>query len=430
MGNGQNQGIVGPLSGELREWRRSLVLLWLAQVFSIIGFGFALPFVPYYVQELGITDPEKLRIWYGIFLALPGISLAIATPVWGMFADRIGRKPMTLRASLGGILVLAGMGFAGSPDTILIMRVLQGLLTGTVTANLTLVVTQSPEEKMGFSIGVMNSAVFAGNTIGPLLGGIFADKFGYRYGFFVSGFFLFLSFIIILIFVREDFNRKDPAFHPVKLIDSIKTLFGRNEVVMVFALISVSALTGVLLRPVYPLLVQKLLTSGKRLASNAGIVNSARSFATVLAALITGIIIDKKRKASFGAVVALLASFALIPLIFVKNIFQLTFYAFFSSLLMGGINPILNTYLSRLVPNEKRGAAYGIAGSAKSMGWAVGGISGGIISARFGLRNVFIFGAVLFAVIALMFFNMEKKRMTVCDEKLSSAPDIKISEEE
>ncbi len=254
MGNGQNQGIVGPLSTELREWRRSLVLLWLAQTFSIIGFGFALPFVPYYVQELGITDPEKLRIWYGIFLALPGMSLAVATPVWGMFADRIGRKPMTLRASLGGILVLTGMGFARSPDTILIMRVLQGLLTGTVIANLTLVVTQSPEEKMGFSIGVMNSAVFAGNTIGPLLGGIFADHFGYRYGFFVSGFFLFLSFIIILIFVREDFNRKDPAFHPVKLIDSIKTLFGRSEIVMVFSLISVFALTSVLLRPVYPLL--------------------------------------------------------------------------------------------------------------------------------------------------------------------------------
>ena len=109
-------------------------------------------------------------------------------------------------------------------------------------------------------------------------------------------------------------------------------------------------------------------------------------------------------------------------------IFQLTFYAFFSSLMMGGINPILNTYLSRLVPNEKRGAAYGIAGSAKSMGWAAGGITGGIISARFGLRNVFIFGAVLFAVIALMFLNMEKK-ISVRNEKLSSAPDIKISEE-
>ncbi len=149
----------------------------------------------------------------------------------------------------------------------------------------------------------------------------------------------------------------------------------------------------------------------------------------MLAALIAGIIIDKKRKASFGAVVALMASFALIPLIFVKTILQLTFYAFFSSLLMGGLNPILNTYLSRLVPNEKRGAAYGIAGSAKSMGWAVGGISGGIISARFGLRNVFIFGAVLFAVIALMFLNMEKKKITVHDEKLSSASDIKISEE-
>lgn len=413
MGSKKNRGITRLLDIELKQWRSTLTFLWLAQVFSIIGFGFALPFAPYYVQELGITDPEKVRIWYGLFLSITGLPLAVATPFWGMLSDKVGRKPMALRASIAGALILGSMGFARSPNTLLLLRVLQGFFTGTVTANLTLIVTQSPEERIGLSIGVMNSAVFVGNTIGPLLGGVFADRFGYRYGYFISGISLLLSFIITLLFVNENFKKSESDLSAKVLKDALKRMFRDRGIIRILSLIFVFAVATVLLRPLYPLIVQELITSGKGLASYAGIVNSSRGIATVLAGLIIGIVVDKYKTIPIGAVVAFLSALALIPLIFVNSILNLIVFVFIAALLMGGINPVLNTYLSRFVSNEKRGAAYGIAGSSKALGWAIGGVSGGFLSAHFGLHNVFIFGAVIFAVIALMFLKVERKKKNI-----------------
>ncbi|MBN1836605.1 MAG: MFS transporter, partial [Spirochaetales bacterium] len=153
------------------DWRRNLVFVWIAQVLSLVGFSFALPFAPFYLQELGVRGEETLRIWSGLFMAGAGIPLAIMTPIWGYLADHWGRKAMTLRATLGGTAVLLGMGLVRTPGALLLLRVLQGVFTGTVAANLTLVVSTTPEERIGFAIGVMNSAVFAGNAVGPLIGG-------------------------------------------------------------------------------------------------------------------------------------------------------------------------------------------------------------------------------------------------------------------
>ena len=44
------------------DWRKNLFLLWICQVLSLMGFSFALPFTPLYIQEMGITDPESLRL--------------------------------------------------------------------------------------------------------------------------------------------------------------------------------------------------------------------------------------------------------------------------------------------------------------------------------------------------------------------------------
>ena len=44
------------------EWKRNLVMVALSQFFSIMGFSFAMPFAPYYIQQLGITEPNTLKM--------------------------------------------------------------------------------------------------------------------------------------------------------------------------------------------------------------------------------------------------------------------------------------------------------------------------------------------------------------------------------
>jgi DHA1 family multidrug resistance protein-like MFS transporter len=81
------------------NWRKNLALLWICQVLSRMGFSFALPFTPLYIQAMGITDPEALRLWSGLLMAGSG--------------------------------VLFAMGLVRSPELPLVLRLAQGASTGT-----------------------------------------------------------------------------------------------------------------------------------------------------------------------------------------------------------------------------------------------------------------------------------------------------------
>ena len=51
------------------EWKRNLVMVGLSQFLSMMGFSFAMPFAPYYIQQLGITEPNELKMWVALFTA-------------------------------------------------------------------------------------------------------------------------------------------------------------------------------------------------------------------------------------------------------------------------------------------------------------------------------------------------------------------------
>ena len=100
----------------LREpWQRNLAVLWVVQLLSVAGFNTILPFLPLYVQELGLTDPSQVKLWAGLLSSVPMVGAAIMAPVWGNLADRYGRKLMIIRASLGAAIIVALLGLATAP---------------------------------------------------------------------------------------------------------------------------------------------------------------------------------------------------------------------------------------------------------------------------------------------------------------------------
>jgi DHA1 family multidrug resistance protein-like MFS transporter len=382
----------------MEEWKSNLIFSWIAQFFSIMGFGFALPFAPFYLQELGVTGQAQIRLWAGAFGSAAGLTMAIVTPFWGYLADRIGKKPMTLRASLGGAIVLFGMGLVQSPEMLLVLRLLQGVFTGTVTAYLTLVVSKTPKERIGLAIGLMNSAVFCGNSVSPLLGGIFADLFGYRASFFVAAGLLFASFLTSLVFVRERFKSESKA--SFSFFSDTRGLLSRAGVFPIVGMIFFYAISRILQRPILPLLVQDLVSTDTGIATQTGFVASAAGVAAVLAGVIIGTLADRGKTLKIGVSCAILGSFFVIFIIFVTRVWQLVLFNFLFAFFIGGLDPILKVIMTRLVPIEKRGSAFGLIGSARSFGWFVGALGGGAFAAILGLRSVFVISALLFAGIA------------------------------
>jgi hypothetical protein len=57
-------------------WRRNFAVLWLAQLVAMAGFSSAIPFIPLYVQELGVADRDAVVVWAGALSSVAAISTA------------------------------------------------------------------------------------------------------------------------------------------------------------------------------------------------------------------------------------------------------------------------------------------------------------------------------------------------------------------
>ena len=140
-----------------------------------MAFHAALILVPYYIQQMGISDTRAVSSWTGAYQAVGAVAFAIATPLWGTLGDRYGRKLMLVRAMIATTVVLVLMGLARTPGQLLIMRVIQGFFTGTPAAASALVAVDAPKKRLAYSLGLVQTAVFVGSSLGPMLGGYVAE---------------------------------------------------------------------------------------------------------------------------------------------------------------------------------------------------------------------------------------------------------------
>src|SRR5579872_5027337 len=155
-----------------RGWRATLTAVCIAQATAIVGFDFTLPFIPLYLQhDLGVHGLGQTALWAGLIGFGPAIPATIFGPFWGRLADRVGYRFMLLRAMTSAAVLLALMGAASSPWMLLVLRMVQGSLTGTVFAAQALVAASVPEEETGRSMGLLQMSVSLGATLGPVDGG-------------------------------------------------------------------------------------------------------------------------------------------------------------------------------------------------------------------------------------------------------------------
>ncbi|GDT78075.1 drug efflux system protein [Escherichia coli] len=131
------------------NWKRNLIVAWLGCFLTGAAFSLVMPFLPLYVEQLGVTGHSALNMWSGIVFSITFLFSAIASPFWGGLADRKGRKLMLLRSALGMGIVMVLMGLAQNIWQFLILRALLGLLGGFVPNANALIATQVPRNKSG-----------------------------------------------------------------------------------------------------------------------------------------------------------------------------------------------------------------------------------------------------------------------------------------
>lgn len=379
----------------METWKRNLYVIWAAELTAIAGFSVIFPFLPYYVQELGVTELHEVELWSGALFAAQAVTMAIFAPIWGSLADRYGRKLMVQRAMFGGAVVLAAMGFAQNVWQLAILRAIQGMLTGTVPAATTLVASSAPRERSGYALGLLQMAVWTGASVGPMLGGFVADAWGYRAAFWVTGGLLFVAGLTVWRFVKEDFTPPTPDadspdggfWYGLKLVT-------RNRGLV--SLFSVRVLVRLAVRtmgPVLPLFIQSLAAPGARVASLAGLVSGASAATSAVGAVTLGRASDRIGYRRVLLVCALLAGALYVPQFFVTAPWQLLLLQGAVGLVMSGVLASISALLANLAPEGRQGAVYGVDSSVVSVANAVGPMLGASVAAGLGLRAPFLLAA-------------------------------------
>ena len=201
----------GPPGRGFESWERNVWALALVVFIAFVGFQFFSPFLPLYVIELGVSDPTRVALWSGVLTAVTPAVSGLLGPLWGRFADRVGRKMMMIRSLAGFVIIVAAMGLVTSVTQLLILRVLQGVIAGFSVFAMALASVSCPKDKVPVAIGRVQGAQLLSVAVGPAAGGYVASHFGLRYAFFVTAGMCALALVGLIALFREGRPRADAA---------------------------------------------------------------------------------------------------------------------------------------------------------------------------------------------------------------------------
>jgi DHA1 family multidrug resistance protein-like MFS transporter len=371
-------------------WKVQMVMIWMSQSLSLMGFSFSLAFAPYFIQDdLGVGIGQGLEMWVAWFTSSTAVTMALAAPVWGWLADRHGKRIMLLRANFGGAVCMSLMGLVTSPGVLIALRSVQGLLTGTMTAAQTYLSASVPSDKRGLAMGGLSAAVYSGTMGGAFFGGLVAKAVGYRWAFGVSGVVLLLSGLLVLLGTAEPAAGAARKAEPAEGERKKERWRVPGMVWGVLGLVFAVSLARQFDLSFLPLLVQDI--HGKLDSDVAlwnGLVNACGSVAGLLAGVITGWLADRMRPFALmivGSVMAALFSGSQMWVDAMGVLFPVRFFTIFGA---GTLEPALNAWIARHVAEGRQGVVFGLSSTARSVGWSIGPLLAGAV-ATWRLRAVF-----------------------------------------
>ncbi len=384
-------------------WQRTLWILFFAQVMTAVGFSSIFPFLPLYVKSLGSSSGLSIELLAGLVFSGQGFAMMIASPIWGILADRYGRKLMVERALFGGSVLLLMMAFVRTAEELVIIRFIQGLITGSVAASSALIASQAPRERMGYAMGVLQVGLGAGVAVGPLVGGTIADAYGYSSSFYVPAVLLFVAGLLVLFGVQEQFDRPPKGDQGEKnLIRQWRILLLTPGIMITLLMRFMTSLGRMTLVPLVPFFVEELMPTTTSLNTFTGLVIGITSATTTLSSIFLGKLGDRVGHRLVLIVSMVLAAGLYTVQSLVTAGWQLLVFQALVGVAIGGVIPMISALLANFIKFGEVGAVYGLDNSINAAGRAVAPVVGALIANSSGLRPTFIATGLIFLIAAMM----------------------------
>jgi DHA1 family multidrug resistance protein-like MFS transporter len=395
------------------NWRKNLYALVFGSALSSSSYTMVVPFLPLYLLHIG-ANQQNVKMWSGVVFSATFLVAALLAPYWGRRADRKGKRKMVIRAGFSLAVVYFLGAFVQNPVELLIVRILQGVANGFLPASLAIVAMSAPKEKLGPSLGLMQTSVLVGGILGPLAGGILSHLWGMRASFIIAAGAIGVGTMAVRFLVTEPENREMPQ--ESSILEDLKTAFGNRRLLEMLALLFVVQIGAMTIEPLITLYIAQLRGTMAGAALIAGIVYSLAGIAGAVAAPLWGRLGQEKGFYRILIVGFLCAGIFSFSQYFVSGIYRFAMLQLLYGVFLVGVYPAVNTIAVTSSEPGFQGRIFGLTTTANQLGSMVGPLLGGIISSEVGIKPVFLFtGSLLFMVGLVVLINCVQHRQAVSD---------------
>jgi MFS family permease len=276
------------------------------------------------------------------------------------------------------------------------------------------------------ALGLMQTGVYVGNSLGPVVGGLITDFLGHRAAFIGTGGILLLAALIVLKGVREGTRGvRDTSIRATSVratgvrsktkkkeswITEFKSIASNREIVLLLSVSFLFQMANTTVNPILPLFLLEIVEDSRYIGSSIGLVLGLGSVAGALGSIISG-----KFCPRIGywktLIICLAGGCAGIAQIFAINLWSLVILHFIPSFFLGGIGPALQALLAANTSYDHQGSVFGLNASAGSTGAAFGPLIGSA-AAMLSYRAVFPATAIILSLpLIRLLYRMKMKTL-------------------
>ncbi|AJZ91857.1 multidrug efflux MFS transporter [Cedecea neteri] len=379
----------------MESWKVNLISVWFGCFFTGLAISQILPFLPLYVEQLGVTSHEALSLWSGLTFSVTFLVSAIVSPMWGSLADRKGRKLMLLRASFGMAVAILLQAFATNVWQLFLLRAVMGLTSGYIPNAMALIASQVPRERSGWAISTLSTGQISGVIVGPLLGGFMADHLGLRPVFFATAGLLMVSFLVTLLLIKEGARPKISKDERLTGKEVFATLPYPWLILSLFITTLVIQLCNGSIGPILALFIKQLAPDSNNIAFMSGFIAALPGISALFAAPKLGKLGDRIGTERILMATLVCAVVLFLAMSFVTSPVQLGILRFLLGFADGAMLPAVQTLLLKYCSDQVTGRIFGYNQSFMYLGNVAGPLMGAGVSAMAGFRYVFAATAVV-----------------------------------
>ena len=414
-------------------WKRNQLAVNIAAAMIFLGFTLVTPFLPFYIESIGVHGEARIALWSGFLLTVSPFLAALLGPFWGRLADHLGMKVMVQRVLFTIAVHWGLMFFTRTVWHVLALRIMLGLFSGFGTMSVALVTHGCPRERIGHAVGTLQATQIMSTAIGPFVGGLLAAGIGIRNTYLVTCTLCTLAFLFVLLLYR-DIPASEAGESPVVVTQAgpvsegwrailPRRLRGARAAKPSFAAI----LRLPLLLPLLPLLflvnmvdralflIVPLCVAApgmhiRSLEATTGVVMSGGAFAASASAYVFGRIAGRRAHATRLLLVSLLAGAALIiAMALAHDVVGFTAARILLGLAVGGAPTLAYTIAGDHIPDTVRASTYALLSSTAMLGASLGPTMTGVLSAA-SLRAPLWAGGATYLLLAAQTVALDRRR--------------------